>query len=100
MIYILYEFECSPANADDFIRLWANATKLIHSHYGSRGSRLHRTEDGTFIGYAAWPDEETLEQSIKNPNDEVEAALTKMRNVITASKRLHIMHAVEDLLLV
>jgi len=100
MIYILYEFTCAPNNVDEFIRCWTDATKLIHSNYGSLGSRLHRADDNTFIGYAAWPDQETFEQSLRLPNAEVEAALAKTRDVLIESKRLHIMRPVEDMLLV
>jgi quinol monooxygenase YgiN len=98
MIYVLYEFQCRPSNSEAFVRLWTDATELIRSSYGSLGSRLHRTNDGIFIGYAAWPDVETFERSNNLHNAQVDTALARMRAVLIESKRLHIMSAEADLL--
>lgn len=38
-------------------------TESIYRTRGSLGSRLHRAEDGTWLGYAQWPTEEAWRKS-------------------------------------
>lgn len=37
-------------------------TRAIYATCGSKGSRLHRCDDGSWLAYARWPDEETFER--------------------------------------
>ena len=41
---------------EKFRRTWREITQAIFTQHGSLGSRLHQSEDGTFIAYAQWPD--------------------------------------------
>jgi heme-degrading monooxygenase HmoA len=98
MIYVIYEFKCTPENQESFIRLWREATQVIRNNHGSLGSRLHHAGDSTYIAYAAWPDEETFTHAQQAPCKEVEDAIKNMRATLIESKRLHVMRPIEDML--
>jgi hypothetical protein len=38
---------------------WNWVTRAIQQSCGSYGSRLHRADDGSWVAYARWPDEQT-----------------------------------------
>lgn len=59
MFVAVYSWRVHPGKEEQFRKAWRRGTELITEKYGSYGSRLHRDEDGRFIGYAEWPDEAT-----------------------------------------
>ena len=59
MFVAVYWWRVHPGKEDQFRAAWRRGTELITSRYGSLGSRLHRSEDGRFIGIAEWPDRAT-----------------------------------------
>jgi heme-degrading monooxygenase HmoA len=59
MYVAVYAWRVKPGKEDQFREAWRRGTRAITRIYGSFGSRLHQAEDGRFIGYAEWPDEET-----------------------------------------
>jgi len=42
-----------------FVDGWERVTLAIRAKCGSYGSRLHRSDDGIWVGYARWPDAAT-----------------------------------------
>ncbi len=44
---------------NQFVEGWERVTRAIYADCGSYGSRLHRCDDGTWLGYARWPDAAT-----------------------------------------
>lgn len=56
MFVAAYWWKVHPGKEDQFRAAWRRGTELIQQRYGSLGSRLHRDEDGRFIGVAEWPD--------------------------------------------
>lgn len=56
MICVLIEFVVKPGQEDAFVTAWTELTRYIRQHFGSLGSRLHRADDGRYLGYAQWPD--------------------------------------------
>src|SRR5690606_27948649 len=46
-----------------FHETWERLTRVLQEQRGARGSRLHRTDNGTLVAYAQWPDRETWERS-------------------------------------
>ncbi len=71
-------------------------TESIYQTRGSLGSRLHRAEDGTWLGYAQWPSEEKWRKS-QELGSANEAAGRKMSQGATllATERLSV---VDDLI--
>lgn len=59
MFVAAYWWRVHPGKEDQFRAAWRRGTELITAKYGSLGSRLHRAEDGRFIGVAEWPDRAT-----------------------------------------
>jgi quinol monooxygenase YgiN len=59
MYVAVYAWRVKPGHEDRFREAWRRGTEAITRIYGSFGSRLHRAQDGRFIGYAEWPDEAT-----------------------------------------
>jgi heme-degrading monooxygenase HmoA len=56
MFVAVYWWRVHPGKEEQFRAAWRRGTELITARYGSLGSRLHRSEDGRFIGIAEWPD--------------------------------------------
>jgi quinol monooxygenase YgiN len=98
MYCILLEFRPVPGKEEKFLRSWAALTEYIHQNYGSKGSRMHRSESGKFIAYAQWPGKETYE-SVSGTEEGArlrEAMLEFLQeNGITVLEKLEV---VEDML--
>ena len=59
MFVAAYWWEVRPGKEEQFRAAWRRGTELIRARYGSLGSRLHRDDQGRFIGVAEWPDRAT-----------------------------------------
>ena len=57
MYVAVYAWRVKPGKEEQFREAWRRGTRAITRLYGSFGSRLHRADDGRFIGYAEWPDQ-------------------------------------------
>ena len=53
---VLYRWRLHPGREDDFVAAWAEMTAAIRRERGGLGSRLLRSDDGTWVAYAQWPD--------------------------------------------
>lgn len=58
-----YWWKTKPGHEAQFREAWKEGTKLIRERYGSLGSRLHRDQEGRFVGVAEWPDRETWQKA-------------------------------------
>lgn len=63
MYVAVYGWRVKPGKEEQFREAWRRGTRAITRIYGSFGSRLHRAEDGRFIGYAEWPDAATWREA-------------------------------------
>lgn len=63
MFVAAYRWSVHPGKEAQFRAAWRRGTELIRERYGSLGSRLHRDEEGRFVGIAEWPDRETWERA-------------------------------------
>jgi heme-degrading monooxygenase HmoA len=96
MLVVLYRWKPKPGGEAIFQEGWREMTESIYRTRGSLGSRLHRAEDGTWLGYAQWPNEEAWRKSQESGSASKEAG-EKMKKGATllSTERLRI---VEDLL--
>ena len=85
MLSIVLEFRVIEGKEDEFIRAWTKCTEVIYQNFQSLGSRLHRSETGSFIAYAQWPDQTTYETSGKWPPELVEYR-DDMRKLLVTGK--------------
>lgn len=65
MYVAVYAWRVRPGKEEQFRDAWRRGTEAITRIYGSFGSRLHRAEDGRFVGYAEWPDEATWRKAFE-----------------------------------
>lgn len=101
MFVAVYAWRVKPGREEDFRRGWARVTEAIRARWGTFGSRLHRTLDGEFVGYAGWPDEATWRAAIAAGWDIGEPeARALMRDAIESSRPepVFLMNVDEDLL--
>jgi len=54
----IYRWQVARGCEPDFVRAWQAEAERYRDRYGSRGSRMHRAEDGTFVATAFWASKE------------------------------------------
>ncbi len=79
MFAVIYSFSVKPGQTSKFIEAWEELTRLIYTHEGSLGSRLHKTNASEFMAYAQWPDKKTWQESGKKLPDEADKWRNAMR---------------------
>src|SRR5687768_2031566 len=62
MLAVLYRWQVKPDMDAQFVEGWLRVTRAIAAECGSYGSRLHRSDDGSWFGYARWPDAATRDR--------------------------------------
>lgn len=99
MFIAVYRWVVKPGMEDRFVEAWHRGTLSITRIYGSFGSRMHRNEDGAFVGYAQWPSRAAWEVAERNhfKHDDEEAA-HNFRESIAESGTLYLMEVLDDLL--
>ena len=97
MFIALYRWAVREGQEERFREGWRRLTEEIHARRGSRGSRLHRAEDGTWVAYAQWPDRQTWE-SARGVEAADGEALEMMRGSIEVSHPPVLMEVSDDLL--
>lgn len=60
---VIYQWRIKPGMEVQFREAWESLTAVLAGKRGARGSRLHRTDNGTVVAYAQWPDRATWERS-------------------------------------
>lgn len=97
MFIALYRWKVKEGLENKFKEGWHRRTQEIYMKCGSLGSRLHRAEDGTWFGYAQWPDKSTWETAGNKPLTDNEAR-EMMRESIERSYPDVYMTVTDDLL--
>jgi heme-degrading monooxygenase HmoA len=97
MFCVIYKFRVRPGSEAVFEASWHDLTEGIYRHRGSRGSRLHKNEQGQYIAYAQWPSEEQYKKDIPLP-EELRQVARRMRDSCDAIDTVHTMTVVDDLL--
>ena len=60
---VVYQWRIKQGMQEQFFKAWEELTELLKLQRGARGSRLHRTDQGTLVAYAQWPDQASWEKS-------------------------------------
>ena len=97
MFIALYRWKLKEGKEDRFREGWHRLTEEIYKERGSRGSRLHRAEDGTWVAYAQWPDRGSWEKAGTAQTLDSEAR-QMMHESIEVSHPPTLMEVVDDLL--
>jgi heme-degrading monooxygenase HmoA len=67
VLTVLYRWKIRPELESQFIESWSKVTELYRKCAGSRGSRLHRGNDGLFWAYAQWDSAEGRQAAFSQP---------------------------------
>jgi len=62
MFCVIYQWKITPGKEEQFIDAWGHSTEAIFHRHGSNGSRMHKSDDGTWIASVQWPDRQHWEQ--------------------------------------
>ena len=81
MFIALYRWKLKPGKEDQFREAWSQVTQSIREKCGSLGSRLHSSEDGTWVAYAQWPSKKAWEADCAL-DEKGNAARTRMRDAV------------------
>src|SRR5271156_5423842 len=97
MFCVIYQWKVKHEKEEEFRDTWRTITEAIFLQHGALGSRLHKSDDGTWIAYAQWPDRDRWQ----NHSDTlgVELARSKQSECLSESvKVLHTLTMTDDLL--
>ena len=97
MFNVIYRWKIRPGKEAQFEAAWAEITRFIRQERGGLGSRLHRSEDGTYLAYAEWPDEATWARSSASPLPAMPAVVA-FREAIESSEKPLPLTQLQDLL--
>lgn len=81
---VVYRWRLVEGKEEQFRAAWERVTLALLTHRGALGSRLHRTEDDTWLAYAQWPDRETWQRS-RDAEPIDAASLDQMRDAVKES---------------
>ena len=87
MFVAFYRWQVKPGREDEFCEAWARVTRATYRLHGSLGSRLHRSEDGSWIAYAQWPSRADWERAWNSGKPADPAALALMRECVEHASR-------------
>lgn len=65
---VIYRWRLHAGKEQQFQQVWSRNTPEIIARYGGLGSRLHKSEDGTWLAYAQWPNRATWERAYTLPD--------------------------------
>lgn len=68
MFVVIYHWRVKHGMEDEFVQIWRRRTVRISEHCSSRGSRLYRNDEGTFVAIALWPSRDLLEHPAALPS--------------------------------
>jgi len=88
MFCVIYQWKVKPAQENEFRDTWRIITEAIFQQHGSLGSRLHRSDDGTWLAYAQWPDREHWE----NHTETLGIELARSRQSECLFEEPHVLH--------
>lgn len=77
----IYRWRLKPGKEQEFRDGWSGLTRLIFANQGSFGSRLHKSEDGTWLAYAQWPSKELWDR-VSLSSAEAQAYRALMRGAV------------------
>ena len=82
MFIVLYRWRVKPSFEQQFISAWSEVTVYLRETYNSRGSRLHRGDDGIWYGYAQWTSAEQRRLAFQSESGKISTISEKMREAI------------------
>jgi quinol monooxygenase YgiN len=94
---VIYELKVKPEMEQKFRDAWRKVTLDVMNECGSLGARLHKSDDGSWIAYAQWPDRESWQHGHKVIEEQT-IALHADDYLLEIPTALRSLTVVEDLL--
>ncbi len=98
MHVVIYKFEVIQGREPQFKEIWTKLTQAFLDYAMSLGSRLHEDENGDFIAYAQWPNDETFLKSKSRLPESAKELSSQMKTVCGSISVLHKLDVTMDLL--
>lgn len=97
MFCVVYQWSVKHDKEEQFRETWREITQAILQQHGALGSRLHKSDDGSWIAYAQWPDRKHWEHNSETIG--VQLARSRQKEcLIGAAKVLFRLDVTDDLL--
>lgn len=61
MFVVIQSIKAKPDQRQHFVLCWRTVHEAMEEQCKGLGSRLHVTDEGTYLGYTQWPDREAWE---------------------------------------
>ncbi|HEY9718955.1 MAG TPA: VOC family protein [Trichormus sp.] len=97
MFCVIYQWQVKPEREQDFRGTWRTLTEAIFAQHGALGSRLHKSDDGSWIAYAQWPSRDLWENRAETLGVEL-ARSRQSECLIDKVKVLHTLTMTDNLL--
>ena len=97
MFAVIYKWKIKPGSEEAFRKAWAERTLEIKKAYGGLGSRLHKSEEDSYIAYAQWPSKEAWSGNVGKKESPSQASKV-MKEATLDFEILHTLDVLEDLL--
>jgi quinol monooxygenase YgiN len=78
---VIYQWRVKAGRLHDFFTAWGEVTDALKRERGALGSRLHRTDQGTWMAYSQWPDRAAWERACREP-PVAAAAAERLRDAV------------------
>lgn len=97
---VVYEFEVSRQNEQDFQDVWNQLTHIIKETRGGLGSRLHKdlSRDNIWIAYAQWPSKEAWGSNPTSYDSRHSALRARMKDLCESIRTVYELDVIDDLL--
>jgi quinol monooxygenase YgiN len=96
MFCVIYKFIPKLDQDDQFRQHWLAVTQWYYRHAGSLGSRLHRANQGEYIGYAQWTSREQWESPRERSDAELQRYRQAMRECCESVEVLYKLDVMDD----
>ncbi len=96
MFCVLYKFTVKPGCNDQFRQHWLAVMKHLYQHDGSLSSRLHRANNGEYIGYAQWTSREPWQSQRDRSDAELQRHRQAMRECCAEIEVLYELDVTDD----
>ena len=97
MFSVIYKWKLKEGHEETFREGWRKITELFYQEYNSKGSRLHKSNDGFYIAYAQWPDRETWAKD-KDISDQYDIYFKMMTDSVEQGFEPVLLDVIDDLL--
>lgn len=78
---VVYQWRVKLGMEAQFRSAWEELTAWHREQRGALGSRLHRTDNGTVVAYAQWPDRQSWERSCSLHEQDTELSRRLLESV-------------------